>query len=523
MTGKEKNRMWYKTKRILLTAAIAVAVGSIFTIPLFVLEPSDNAVYAADKSEALQTLKDFGDTFAQVAESASPAVVSIQVTREIASGQMSLEDIPEIFPDDLLEFFFGPRGRGFGRQFPQPRDRVPRDRERYRQRVPMGQGSGFIIDRDGYIVTNNHVVGQVENGTITVKLSDGREFEAELVGNDPKTDVALIKVDASDLPSLSLGDSDQIKVGEWVLAIGNPFGLTHTVTAGIVSARGRGNVGIVDYADFIQTDAAINPGNSGGPLINLDGEVVGMNTAIYSRTGGSMGIGFAIPINMITYVEKQLRETGTVTRGQLGVVIQPLTRELADSFGVDEGTGILIGQVMEDSAADKAGLKRGDVIIEYNDQPVGDLNSFRSRVASTAPGSKMNLVILRDGKRLDKTVTIGTLDEEQMAAAAPQGPGGPAKIEKDIGVTVQNLTDDVAAELGYEEEEGVVVTSVEPGSPAALAGIESGNLIQEVNRKKVQNIDQFEEALDKARGKETVLLLVSDGQYSRYVALRIRE
>jgi serine protease Do len=224
---------------------------------------------------------------------------------------------------------------------------------------------------------------------------------------------------------------------------------------------------------------------------------------------------------MIRYVEKQLRETGKVTRGQLGVVIQPLTRELAESFGVDEGKGILIGQVMEDTAADKAGLKRGDIIVEYNGQPVGDLNSFRSRVASTAPGSTMDLVILRDGKRLEKTVTIGTLDEEEMAAAAPEGPGGPAKMEQDLGVTVQNLTDDVAAELGYEDEEGVVVTSVEPGSPADMAGIESGNLIQEVNRKKVKNIEQFEEAIDKASGKETVLLLVSDGQYSRYVALRM--
>ncbi|MFO7974675.1 MAG: PDZ domain-containing protein, partial [Candidatus Hydrogenedentota bacterium] len=208
-------------------------------------------------------------------------------------------------------------------------------------------------------------------------------------------------------------------------------------------------------------------------------------------------------------------------RGQLGVVIQPLTQELAESFGVDEGRGILIGQVMEGTAADKADLKQGDIIVEYDGQPVGDLNSFRSRIASTAPGTKMDLLILRNGKEIEKTVTIGTLDEEEMAAAAPGGPRGPAKIEKDIGVTVQNLTDDVAAELGYEDEEGVVVTSVEPGSPAAFAGIEAGNLIQEVNRKKVKNIQQFEEALEKASGKEAVLLLISDGEYSRYAALRL--
>ncbi len=515
--------MWHKAKRILLAAALAVAVLGVFAVPLLVFEPSSNAVYGADTSEAIQTLKDFGDTFAQVAETASPAVVSIQVTGEVTSPQMQMGDFPNMFPDDLLEFFFGPRG--FGRQFPQRKGQAPEGRQWPRE-VPMGQGSGFIIDTNGYIVTNNHVVGEVDGAKITVKLSDGREFEAKMVGSDPKTDVALIKVEAGGLPSLRLGDSDATKVGEWVLAIGNPFGLSHTVTAGIVSARGRGNVGIGDsadfYSDFIQTDAAINPGNSGGPLINLDGEVVGMNTAIYSRTGGSMGIGFAIPVNMIKYVETQLRDKGTVTRGQLGVGIQPLTKELAESFGVDEGKGILIGQVMEGTGADKAGLKQGDIIVEYNGQPVGDLNSFRSRIASTAPGTDIQLVVLRDGKRIEKTVTIGTLDEEAMAAAAPGGgPGGPAKIEKDIGVTVQNLTDDVAAELGYEGEQGVVVSAVEPGSPAEMAGMQSGNLIQEVNRTKVSNIDQFQEAMEKAGKKGTVLLLVSDGQYSRYVALRL--
>lgn len=510
--------MWYRMKRVLLPAVIAVAVFGLLAVPAFVFEPSVKTVYGADTSEAIQTLKDFGDTFAQVAEAASPAVVAIQVSREVSPTQMQMEDLPEMFPDDLLEFFFGPRG--FGRPMPEPRGRAPRGRQMPRE-APMGQGSGFIIDPAGYIVTNNHVVGQSEGATITVKLSDGREFEAELVGNDPKTDVALIKVNATGLPSIPLGNSDGIKVGEWVLAIGNPFGLSHTVTAGIVSARGRGNVGIVDYADFIQTDAAINPGNSGGPLINLDGEVVGMNTAIYSRTGGSMGIGFAIPVNMIKYVEAQLRETGTVTRGQLGVVIQPLTRELADSFGVDESKGILVGQVMEGTAADEADIKQGDIILELNGQPVGDLNSFRSRIASTAPGTTIDLAVLRDGKRLKKSVTIGTLDEEAMAEADLGGPGGPAKVEKDIGVTVQNLTDDVAAELGYEGEKGVVVTGVEPGSPAALAGIESGNLIQEVNRQKIRNIDEFQAGMKKASGKETVLLLVSDGQYSRYVALRL--
>ncbi len=512
--------MWYKARRVLLPALLAVAVFGLLAVSALLFEPAPKAVYGADKTEAIQTLKDFGNTFAEVAEAASPAVVSIQVSREVEASQMQMEGLPETLPDDLFEFFFGPRG--FGRQMPQPRNRGQRGFRMPRE-APMGQGSGFVIDPSGYIVTNNHVVGDFEDGKITVKLSDGQEFEAKLVGGDPKTDVALIKVEASGLPSLRLGDSDAIKVGEWVLAIGNPFGLSHTVTAGIVSARGRGNVGIVDYADFIQTDAAINPGNSGGPLINLDGEVVGMNTAIYSRTGGSMGIGFAIPVNMIKYVQTQLRESGTVTRGQLGVIIQPLTRELADSFGVDESKGILIGQVMPGSAAEQAGLKQGDIIVELNGQPVGDLNSFRSRIASTAPGTAITLAVLRDSERLETTVTIGELDEEAMAAASPGGPGGPAKVEKGIGITVQNLTEDVAAELGYENEQGVVVSGVDPEGPAAMAGITSGNLIQEVNRTKVTNIDEFQQAMEKAGGKETVLLLVSDGQYSRYAALRIAE
>ncbi len=509
--------MWYKTKRVLLPAFFTAAVCGLVAVGALVVEPAPKAVYGADTSEAIQTLKDFGNIFAEVAEAASPAVVSIQVSREVEAPQMQ-EGFPEGLPDDLFEFFFGPRG--FGRRQPQPRGRTPRGFQMPRE-APMGQGSGFIIDPSGYIVTNNHVVGDFKDGKITVKLSDGREFEAKLIGSDPKTDVALIKVETNGLPSLRLGDSDVIKVGEWVLAIGNPFGLTHTVTAGIVSARGRGNVGIVDYADFIQTDAAINPGNSGGPLINLDGEVVGMNTAIFSRSGGSMGIGFAIPVNMIQYVETQLRESGTVTRGQLGVVIQSLTQELADSFGVEESKGILVGQVMPGMAAEKAGIEQGDIILELNGKPVGDLNSFRSRIANTAPGTAVTLVVLRDGKRLEKTATIGELDEEAVVAASATDAGGPAKVEQGIGITVQNLTDDVAAELGYENEQGVIVSSVEPDGPAAMANIEPGNLIQEVNRSKVTNINEFQQAMERASKKETVLLLVSDGQFARYVALRL--
>lgn len=510
--------MWYRLKHYLLPVTVTAVVLGLLSAPIFVFDPVSRVVHGADRSEAIQTLKDFGDAFALVAEDASPAVVSIQVVREVAPAQM--RGFPgDLFPEDLFEFFFGPRG--FGRRRPDQRERAPRERQEPR-RVPMGHGSGFVIDSSGYIVTNSHVIGEGDAVEISVTLADGREFEAELVGADPETDVALIKIDAEGLPTLTLGDSDAIKVGEWVLAIGNPFGLTHTVTAGIISARGRGDVRIVEYADFIQTDAAINPGNSGGPLINLDGEVIGMNTAIYSRTGGSMGIGFAIPTNMIRYVEQELREYGKVTRGQIGVVIQPMTADLAESFGIDTTDGILIGQIMPDSPAEEAGLERGDVILEFEGERIDDMSSFRWNVASTTPGTEVELLVLRDGQELTKTVVIGTRDPEALAAVDPGEERDPARIQRELGVTVQNLTEDIAGELGYEGEQGVVVTGVEPGSPAAMAGIRAGNLIQEVNREQIQDVDDFEEAVKDARERRSVLLLVYDGQYSRYVALRFR-
>jgi len=306
-------------------------------------------------------------------------------------------------------------------------------------------------------------------------------------------------------------------VGEWVIAIGNPFGLTHTVTSGIVSAKGRGNVGIVDYADFIQTDAAINPGNSGGPLLNLRGEVIGMNTAILSRTGGSLGIGFAIPVNMIKYVESQLRDTGSVERGYLGVSIQDLSSDLAQSFGVEENRGVLVGDVQPDSPAAKAGLKRGDIIIEYDGFPVQEIGSFRSRVATTSPGKRVTMVILRDGKRQTITAVVGTLSSEEAGAPATSSKPGE---RTELGLTVQNLTDDLAQRYGYEGDYGVIITEVAPGSAAAMAGITPGMLVQEVNRKRINNTRDFDAAIRESKTAKTILLLIKDGQYTRYVAIK---
>jgi len=493
------------TPRKYVFYALAPALAVLLAVAAVNTEPVDGAIGGRAAAQ------DLSDAFADVADAASPSVVFIQIEKEMAARRTPFHRFPGV-PDDFFDFFFGPRGRG--------QREMPREPEGRRRRGPVGQGSGFIISRDGYIVTNHHVVGDADG--VKVRLSDGRELDAEIVGSDPQTEIALIKVDARGLPALPLGDSDDLRVGEWVLAIGNPFGLSHSVTAGIVSALGRGNVGIGGkgfYADFIQTDAAINLGNSGGPLIDLDGQVVGVNTAIFSRTGGSLGIGFAIPANMVKYVTDELREHGFVTRGFLGILIQPMTPIMRESFNLEEGeNGILIGHVTDDSPAEKAGLQRGEVIIELDGQPVDDTGSFRSRIATTPPGSKVDLTILRDGKRLKKTVKVGSTESEASTAAGTQ-PG----VVPELGLSVQNLTDDIAERLGFEGMSGVVVSQVEPGSASAQAGIEQGMLIQEVNRRKIKNRGDFDEALDATDPKKGALLLIHDGEYSRYVGLRFEE
>jgi len=460
---------------------------------------------ARAQDNGIESLRQTGKAFASVARETSPAVVFIQVEKTVQQPAVQFftpfgEGSP--FGDDFFRRFFGTPQPGQPKQFQQ----APQQ-----QRV-VGQGSGFIISKDGYILTNNHVVGDADK--VTVKLLDGREFTAKTIGTDVHSDVAVIKIDGKDLPMLQMGDSDKLEVGEWVVAIGNPFGLSHTLTVGVVSAKGRSSVGIADYENFIQTDAAINPGNSGGPLVDLDGRVVGMNTAIFSRSGGYMGIGFAIPINMVKAIKDQLIQSGSVTRGYLGVVIQDLTPELAKSFGLKDSKGILVSQVSEDSPAEKAGLKQGDVIVEFAGKPVGKVGAFRNRVALKAPGSKEELTVLRSGKRKTVSITIGKLPEGELAAA-----GIPHSLEK-LGLTVQTLTPELARQFGIQGEKGVVVTQVTPGSDAALAGINPGAVILEVNRKPVSNAEEFKRAVAQTPEKGVVLLLIKDGQYSRYVALK---
>lgn len=450
-----------------------------------------------------ENLRETGRAFRSVAKQVGPAVVFIKVEKEVKQqsiGSDSLGGSP--FGDEFFRRFFG--------QQPQQR-RSPKQVPKHNE---VGQGSGFIISSDGYIMTNNHVVEGADK--VTVQLLDGSEYEAKIIGTDPPTDVALIKIDVDEkLPALKLGDSDKLEVGDWVLAFGNPFGLSHTLTAGIVSAKGRSGMGLSDYENFIQTDAAINPGNSGGPLVNLDGEVVGMNSAIYSRSGGYMGIGFAIPINMAKEIRQQLIKYGGVTRGRLGIYIQDLTKDLADSFAIDQHEGILVAQVMEDSPAEKAGIQQGDVILKLNGKKITKVATFRNKIAMTRPESQVKLLVLRNGNKKKITATIGSMETDAN--------GHPVESNKlpELGMSLQKLTADIAEQLGYTGTHGVLVVEVEPGSIAARAGIRRGNLIEEVNRTEVETPEQVK-ALIKKSDRKTVLLLVRQGDASRYLALRIK-
>ncbi len=489
--------LWFLVCCVLLVGSVPTEASFLDEILKVKRIEEEKKPEEARDTKAITLALELSKAFAQVAKKAGPAVVFVQVEKVVERAP-AMEPFPFGSPFD----FFGPDF--FERFF---RQRFPR---KFKQ---MGAGSGFIISPDGYILTNNHVVANASK--VTVKLADGREFKAKIVGTDPASDVAVLKIEADHLPVLPLGDSDKIEVGEWVIAIGNPFGLTQTVTVGVISAKGRSGVGITDYEDFIQTDAAINPGNSGGPLVNLRGEAIGMNTAIFTRSGGYMGIGFAIPINMVKVITKQLIEKGKVVRGWLGVVIQNLNEPLAKSFGLEKPEGALVTEVAEGSPAAKAGLKSGDVIVEYNGKPVRNVAELRTMVALTPPGTKVKMVIIRDGKRRELEVTIGQ---------QPQSFGllsGQDRFLKKLGFSVRTLTPDLAERFGYGTAKGVIISSVEPGSPAAIAGLTPGLLVVEVNHKKVKNMEDFAQALAESRRTGRVLLKVCDRELCRYVALSV--
>jgi len=451
-------------------------------------------VSGADEGKKFDVLRQTGNAFAQIAKETLPAVVFIDVETVIEVPQYGYRYQP--FRDS-----WGRRG-----YLGIPEEREPK---RYSR---GGQGTGFIISKDGYILTNNHVVQDADR--ITVTLSDDRKFSAKVVGSDPKTEVALIKIeDPHELPFLELGDSDELQVGEWVLAAGNPFGLSQTITAGIVSAKGRSEVGIAEYGNFIQTDAAINPGNSGGPLLDINGQVVGINTAIYTRSGGYMGIGFAIPINQAIQIKDQLIEHGKISRSVLGVYIQDVDEDLAKSFGLKEKAGILISQVMEDSAAKEAGLKEGDIVVELDGKAVGKTAAFRNRVAATPPNTKVKLRIFRNGKYKNISAITKAMGGEMYA--------NPDLLDK-IGISVDDTDGETGRRQGWQSEPGVLITQVDQNSPAWRAGLQPGQVITSVDRKSVDNVDDFIDVLSESDGRR-ILFLVNAGRSSRFVVINLEE
>jgi serine protease Do len=450
----------------------------------------------------IESLRQTGKAFSSVAKKVAPSVVFIQVEGRAENERAASDAWP--FHDDLFRRFFGDEWGGPG-GFGAPSRPAPR-----KPRKAMSQGSGFVFAHAGessYVVTNHHVVENARR--ITVRFQDGREYEARLKGSDAKSDVAVLEIAARGLPPLRWGDSARLEVGEWVVAMGNPFGLSHTLTTGVVSAKGRTSLGINDYEDFIQTDAAINPGNSGGPLLNLDGEVVGMNTAIFSRSGGYMGVGFAIPSNLARSIAEQLLATGKVVRGYIGLTVQPLTAELAETMRLKDRLGVLVNQVNPGSPAEQAGAKVGDVLSHFDGAPLTDGGQYRNRSALAKPGSTVTLGVLREGKRLELPVMVARLDEGTQQSS---------QAVKAVGVTVRALTHDEVKRLGIAG--AVMVTAVEPGSLAALAGIGPGTLILEANRAVVSTPGEFAAALGENEG--SVVLRLYDNGRSRAITLRWR-
>jgi len=458
------------------------------------------AVKEAEPPPVPDEVDRLSQAFRTVAKRVKPAVVAVGTTQTV-EGPAN----PFGMGDDFLRRFFGMEPDESARRAP---------RRKYSR---QGLGSGVIIDADGYILTNNHVVADADE--ITVRLADGREFKAEVIGKDPPTEIAVIRIKADNLPAAQLGDSDRMEVGDWVLAIGAPFGLEQTVTSGIISATGRSHVGIADYESFIQTDAAINPGNSGGPLVNMRGQVVGINTAIASRSGGYMGVGFAVPINMAHEVMKRIREKGEVVRGWLGVGIQSISREMADSMKLKDTDGVLVSQVFEGGPADKAGIKTGDIIVEFDGKPVKGPSELQNLVAWTDPGKKVPAVVLRGGKRVSVTIEVEKRGDAAEIAGAEHG--APAEV-KDLGIQVSAVTPEAAERFGYRAGQGVLITDVAPDALAARAGLQPGMLILKVGDQKVTTVAEFRAALKDVDLGRGVPLLVRAGDRQVFILLKKR-
>jgi serine protease Do len=501
-----------RTAGIAAGIAIFVAVGLFATIAANKPSPEQTPAPGAIAESIVAPAEQLGNSYAAVAAHVKPAVVSVYSEKMV---KIQPQEFPFNFPfgDDFFNQFFG-------QQQPRLRNK-PKE-----YRVPQsGMGSGMILDKQGHILTNYHVVSDVDE--IKVRLADKRSFKAKIVGTDPKTDVAIIKITGKipdDLPTVQLGDSDALEVGNLVIAVGAPFGLAQTVTNGIISAKGRSDVGIAAYEDFLQTDAPINPGNSGGPLVNMRGEVIGMNSAIatggaqFGGEGQSAGVGFAIPSNMIKSMLPTLIKGGKITRGMLGVIIQDINEDLARQFHLPDTKGALVSQVNKDSPAEKAGLESGDVIVRYDGKEVSDTRQLRNLVAATAPGSNVRIAVIRNGKERTLNATIGKMT---AATAATSRPSGKAADQLDrLGLNVQTLTPELARRYDLQGESGVIITGVDPDSPAAIANLQAGDLIVEANRVPVANVGEFQDALGKS--PDQLLLLIKRNGASLFVVIQLK-
>ncbi len=486
-----------KKVKILFTVALIFAVAT-FGANLRGLSSVDRA-YADNRFNPIGS-----NVFVEVAKNQNPAVVHIShkgSKAKIRDGSGGRQGNP-----------FGFRGRD-RRGAPNPFG-APMPDERRGPPSGGGMGTGFLIDEMGYILTNHHVVEGAEE--VTVGLDNKKEYEAKVIGTDPKTDIALLKIEPKDgdpktFPYLRMGNSDSLQVGEWVMAIGNPFGLDHTVTVGVVSAKGR-NIGAGPYDEFIQTDASINPGNSGGPLLNIDGKVIGINTAIISgNTGGNVGIGFATPINVARKILDDLKEKGSVTRGWLGVMVQEITPELASTFGLEGNDGALVGNVIPNSPAFDGGIKRGDVIVKFDNNTIKEMTSLPRLVAGVNPGSTVPVEVIRDGKNKRLDIKIAILEEENVKTAS---------LGKPLGVQTQDISPELAERLNLNDVTGVLVSEVDPESPAARSGIRRGDVILEINRKQVKNMKDYYALAGKKGPSDTLLMLVKRGNTSIYIAVK---
>ena len=494
--------MGFGIKTVIFVAIVSIVVGVAVTMTLDLTSPimaGDLWRESSRQDPAGAGPKVLKNSFVGLAKRLTPAVVNVSTTQKVRERGRQLSPFPE-FKSPFFDDFFGDDLDRFFNGGP---------REFKRQHL----GSGFIINKSGYIITNFHVIEDASE--IIVTLSDGKaEYKAEVIGRDQKLDLALIRIKANgDLPTVVLGDSDGLEIGEWVMAIGNPFGLGGTVTAGIVSQKGR-VIGAGPYDNFIQTDASINPGNSGGPLFNMSGEVVGINTAIVA---GGQGIGFAIPVNMAKDVLGQLKKHGRVTRGWIGVSIQALTPELARSFGLKEPSGALVSSVNPGDPAEAGGLKAGDIIVSFDSKKIGALNDLPRTVASTPPGKSVEVVVIRDDKRKTLDVVVGTKREEGEVATAK---GSDGKGGGKVGLRVEALTSEMASRLGLDGTTGVIVSQVAPDSPADEAGLKRGDVIREINRRPVTGVKNYLRAVSSAKGKE-LLFLIKRRESTIYVVVKL--